>query len=67
MTMRARDKRVTCMRPFVLKGLEGVDPENPILVESRPLIEVLSRGMRGPAGGMSRTVSAGTVEQRRVR
>ena len=40
MTMRARDKRVTCMRPFVLKGLEGVDPENPILVESRPLIEV---------------------------
>jgi hypothetical protein len=37
MTMRARDKRVTCMRPFVLKGLEGVDPENPILVESRPV------------------------------
>ncbi len=40
MTMRARDKRVTCMRTFVLERLEGVDPENPILVESRPLIEV---------------------------
>ena len=35
MTMRARGKRVTFKRPFVLKGLEGVQPSGTYSVESR--------------------------------
>ena len=35
MMMRARDKRVTFTRPFVLKGLEGVQPPGTYSVENR--------------------------------
>lgn len=35
MTMRARVKRVTFLRPFVLKGLEGVQPSGTYSVETR--------------------------------
>jgi hypothetical protein len=37
MTMRARDKWVTSIRPFVSKGLEGTTVSvNPALDEPRP-------------------------------
>ncbi len=35
MTMRAPDTRVTFTRPFVLKGLEGVQPAGTYGVETR--------------------------------
>lgn len=35
MTMRARDKRVTFLRPFTLDGLEGVQPSGTYSVEIR--------------------------------
>jgi hypothetical protein len=35
MTIRARNKRVTFIRPFVLKGLEGVQPSGTYSVETR--------------------------------
>jgi hypothetical protein len=35
MMLRARDKRVTFTRPFVLKGLEGVQPSGTYSVENR--------------------------------
>jgi hypothetical protein len=35
MTMRALTKRVTFIRPFVLKGLEGVQPSGTYSVETR--------------------------------
>ena len=34
MTMRAHDKRVTFMRPFALKGLEGMQPSGTYSVET---------------------------------
>ena len=35
MTMRTRNKRVTFKQPFVLKGLEGVQPSGTYSVETR--------------------------------
>lgn len=35
MTMRTRTKRATFIQPFVLKGLEGVQPSGPYSVETR--------------------------------
>jgi hypothetical protein len=47
MTMRARDKRVTFMRTFILKALEGVQPSGTYSVERRSILYSFSPPHRG--------------------